>query len=122
MLKQIHQKICELRKESISITSRQHLDKVLSWHDQAIQQNINWKKLEKSFLSETKTETKPRKTLFKDGAKFLRHWNGTTYTVIAQNNQFIYNNKMYKSLSKIAREITGTNWNGKLFFRVMEMK
>ncbi|MGL4388136.1 MAG: DUF2924 domain-containing protein [Brevinema sp.] len=31
---------------------------------------------------------------------------------------FFYGGIKYKSLSKIAREITGTNWNGKLFFKV----
>ena len=29
---------------------------------------------------------------------------------------FEYGNQVYGSLSAIAREITGTNWNGMLFF------
>ena len=34
------------------------------------------------------------------------------------NGKFEYDGTVYQSLSAIAREITGTRWNGKLFFGV----
>lgn len=118
-LKQIQEKLATIRREEISPSaSRQHLDKVLAWYIQAKEQKINWRKLEQQFLCESNIQLKKEKLLFKDGSKFLRHWQGKTYTVITQGNQFLYEDKTYKSLSKIAREITGTNWNGKLFFKI----
>lgn len=52
------------------------------------------------------------------GTKFIRDWNGTRYEVIAVNGGFEYDGKIYRSLSAIAKAITGTHWNGKLFFGV----
>ncbi len=117
MLKEIRKQVFDIRKEEVANTvSRQHLDKVLAWHTQTKEQQVNWRKLEQQFLSDI--QPTKEKIIFKDGSKFLRHWQGKTYTVITQGNQFLYDGKSYKSLSKIAREITGTNWNGKLFFKV----
>ncbi|MGL4367577.1 MAG: DUF2924 domain-containing protein [Brevinemataceae bacterium] len=49
---------------------------------------------------------------------FVREYQGQKYEVSIIDGGFFYMGKQYKSLSKIAREITGTNWNGKLFFGV----
>ena len=44
---------------------------------------------------------------------------GKKYEVTALGNgKFEYDGTVYQSLSAIAREITGTRWNGKLFFGV----
>jgi len=94
------------------------IQKYTNWHTQAKEQGVNWRKLEQQLLNEKNYSNRGLNGTFKDGTKLLRHWNGTTYAVITQGNQFLYNNNIYKSLSKIAREITGTNWNGKLFFKV----
>jgi Protein of unknown function (DUF2924). len=48
----------------------------------------------------------------------LREYKGRKYEVIVCEEGYCYNDRHYKSLSKIAREITGTQWNGKLFFGV----
>lgn len=52
------------------------------------------------------------------GKRFLREYNGKIHEVKALEQGFYYNNKIYKSLSAIAYEITGTRWNGKRFFGV----
>jgi len=54
----------------------------------------------------------------KTGTKLLREYKGRKYEVIVCDNGYRYDGHHYKSLSKIAREITGTQWNGKLFFGV----
>lgn len=53
-----------------------------------------------------------------DGARIIRVWRGRTYevTVVEDGKAFNYKGKTYRSLSKIAREITGTVWSGPLFF------
>ena len=54
----------------------------------------------------------------KAGTKLIREYKGEKHEVIALEKGFEYKDKYYKSLSAIAREITGTQWNGKLFFGV----
>lgn len=55
------------------------------------------------------------------GARYRRKWKGGNYevTVLAENC-FECGGKRYKSLSAVARSITKTQWNGKLFFGVKQ--
>ena len=50
------------------------------------------------------------------GTRFVREWNGKQYQVTARDKGFEYEGKIYRSLSAVATEITGTKWNGLLFF------
>lgn len=50
------------------------------------------------------------------GARLLREWNGKTHDVTVTESGFTYRNQSYKSLSAIARLITGTRWSGPAFF------
>ena len=50
------------------------------------------------------------------GTKLIREFQGVDYEVIVAENGFVYQGQTYKSLSAIARRITGTRWNGPLFF------
>ncbi len=60
-----------------------------------------------------------KKIIGQAGTRFKRLWKGVEYEVIsAGDGIFEFNGKKYKSLSAIAREITGTRWNGKIFFGV----
>lgn len=53
------------------------------------------------------------------GTRFVRVWKGVSHEVIANGDgTFEYDGRVWKSLSAIARAITGTRWNGKLFFGV----
>lgn len=52
------------------------------------------------------------------GKRFLREYKGKIYEVKVLEQGYSYNDKIYKSLSAIAYEITGTRWNGKRFFGV----
>jgi hypothetical protein len=52
------------------------------------------------------------------GARLIRLWHGETHEVIALGNGYEYRGQRYSSLSRIAREITGTRWSGPLFFGV----
>jgi hypothetical protein len=52
----------------------------------------------------------------KAGTRLIRQWNGQTHHVTVGEAGFEYNGKRYKSLSVIARIITGTRWSGPLFF------
>nr|DAG83140.1 MAG TPA: Protein of unknown function (DUF2924) [Caudoviricetes sp.] len=55
------------------------------------------------------------------GTKYYRVWKGKKYEVtVADGGQFVYEGEIYKSLSAVARKITGTRWNGKVFFGVKD--
>jgi hypothetical protein len=59
--------------------------------------------------------TPPRPEL-KPGTRLLREWQGRTYDVLVLDDGFSWQNTRYRSLSAIARKITGTAWSGPLFF------
>ncbi len=52
----------------------------------------------------------------KAGAVLIREWHGTKHQVTAMKDGFMFRGKRFRSLSKIAGEITGTRWSGPLFF------
>jgi len=54
----------------------------------------------------------------KAGTKLIREYKGEKHEVTALEKGFEYKGKTYKSLSAIANEITGTRWNGKVFFGI----
>lgn len=58
----------------------------------------------------------------KPGTVLRREHNGKEYTVTVHETDFEYRGKRYASLSKIAKEITGTHWNGWLFFNLTTRK
>ena len=52
----------------------------------------------------------------KPGSELVRTWKGKRYRVTVMTEGFAYDGKPFASLSEIASEITGTNWNGPRFF------
>jgi Protein of unknown function (DUF2924) len=50
------------------------------------------------------------------GTKLIREWEGVEHCVTVRADDFEYLGRPYKSLSSVAREITGTKWNGWVFF------
>lgn len=50
------------------------------------------------------------------GTVFVREWNGERHEVTVLDGGFAYRGVPYRSLSAVAREITGTRWNGPAFF------
>jgi hypothetical protein len=56
------------------------------------------------------------------GTKLLREWDGVEHTVTVLKHGFDWRGRKFKSLSAVAREITGTRWNGYRFFGLRERK
>ena len=50
------------------------------------------------------------------GTRLIRDYQGVEHCVTVRDNDFEYKGRPYKSLSAIARAITGTQWNGVVFF------
>jgi hypothetical protein len=55
-------------------------------------------------------------TRIKPGTRLIRQWDGQTHQVTVAEEGFEYKGERYKSLSEIARLVTGTRWSGPLFF------
>ena len=56
------------------------------------------------------------------GTKLIREWDGVAHTVTVLKDGFDWGGQRYKSLSAVARAITGTRWNGYRFFGLRERK
>ena len=50
------------------------------------------------------------------GTRLIREWQGTPHEVLVHCDSFEYLGQSYKSLSSVAKRITGTQWNGPVFF------
>ncbi|MBU3626610.1 DUF2924 domain-containing protein [Polynucleobacter sp. JS-Safj-400b-B2] len=50
------------------------------------------------------------------GSRLVRVWQGKTHQVTVLECGYLYEGKTWKSLSAIARHVTGTPWSGPVFF------
>ena len=60
--------------------------------------------------------TRKQSVRLKPGATLIREWRGETHTVSVLEDGFRWNGEHYRSLSMIARQITGARWSGPRFF------
>ena len=54
------------------------------------------------------------------GTQLIREWEGVAHSVTVMKDGFEWAGRRYKSLSAVARAITGTRWNGYRFFGLRE--
>jgi len=52
----------------------------------------------------------------KSGARLVREWHGRTHIVVVLEDGFEHDGCRYRSLTQIARRITGAHWSGPRFF------
>ena len=50
------------------------------------------------------------------GTRLVREWQNVSHSVLVVDGGFEYNGRRWRSLSAIARAITGTHWSGPTFF------
>ena len=56
----------------------------------------------------------------KVGTRLIRTWQGKPYAVLVKADGYEYEGRIFKSLSEIAKTITGTSWNGWRFFGIKD--
>ncbi len=66
--------------------------------------------------------TKARTVRLRTGVRLIREWNGETHEVLVVEDGFQWRGKTWRSLSVIAREMTGTHWSGPRFFGIGKAK
>jgi len=54
--------------------------------------------------------------VLKPGTRLLREWQGVTHEVIVLEDGVLFRSKRHRSLSEVARAITGSRWSGPRFF------
>ncbi|TCL08255.1 Protein of unknown function (DUF2924) [Shimia isoporae] len=98
--------------------SQTFMRRVLSFEAQAQQQGGLPKAVQKALRKEAgkARATKTPQTTLKLGGRLLREWNGVTHVVDVTEGGFLWNGDTYRSLSIIARTITGSHWSGPRFF------
>jgi hypothetical protein len=74
-------------------------------------------KLLESYTNGKSTDTS---RYLKSGTVVMREYQGVRHTVTIVDGSYLWNEKKYASLSTIAKEITGTSWNGPRFFGLRE--
>jgi len=67
----------------------------------------------------TATHGARQKANLSPGTRLLREWHGDRYEVVVEVGGFRYAGKLYRSLSAVARAITGSHWGGNRFFGLM---
>lgn len=55
-------------------------------------------------------------SMLRPGMRLVREWNGRTHQVDVIEGGLVWNGEIHKSLSAIARSITGAHWSGPRFF------
>jgi len=56
------------------------------------------------------------------GTRLIREWHGVEHTVTVLVEGYEWQGRPYRSLSAIARAITGTRWNGLVFFALKNQR
>jgi len=60
--------------------------------------------------------TRPKQLELRPGARLVRDWRGEIHEVLVTEEGFQWRGRSWRSLSLIAKEITGTHWSGPRFF------
>ena len=81
-----------------------------------LQQRASGRKIDAERLVSNATAGKSARQTIKPGTEFIRSWNGSTIAVTAEDKGFRFDDRLYHSLSAIAKEVTGAHWSGPRFF------
>ena len=114
----------ELFRAETPTHNRQFLERRIAYR----LQEIEFRKVDRALVDRNKRRIQliielgknkkiERKTDLMPGTVLTREYQGHEYRVMANvDGQFEYDGRLYSSLSRIAREITGTAWSGPVFF------
>ena len=112
--KRIALKIEEERFGGLSQLARRHLEKLISEIKLPLGED------RRTVTGAPKEERKPGDPPV--GTTLIRKWHGRQIQVRVMENGYEHDGTVYRSLSAIARAITGAHWNGRLFFGLVTRK
>lgn len=88
----------------------------ISWALQALALDETPMVLREKLITRTNGKTPSNKTSVIPGTHLIREWQGKTHQVTVLEHGYLWQEQHYKSLSRIAKEITGAHWSGPRFF------
>lgn len=106
IIKRLAYRIQEIAYGGLSEKTYEKMDAVLKRHDYD----------ENGKPKRASSRAQVRKDMPVIGSKLVREWNGRRYEVTTLRDGFEYEGRKFRSLSAIAKAITGTHWNGRAFF------
>jgi len=103
-------RVQELAYGGLSITAIQQMDRALA--------SVGYDELggERDAARALTVNTRRNPNLPMIGTRLVREWQGRQYEVLVTHDGFEFEGRPYKSLTAIAKAITGTHWNGPHFF------
>ena len=116
--RELELKWAEIIGRPIPPIGRSLIIKYLLWYEQAKRERISPLGLFHEVPQAAKTADKRPKATLEVGSKMIRSYQGTKYEVEIIPQGYLYRHKTYKSLSGVAKAITGKSWNGNVFFGV----
>ena len=116
MWRKIAYRLQELESDGISAEAQSKIQQLIQQYDP-----IN----NKALRPDSMPENKPKKSnLSRDkrlpipGTVITKEYKGIKLQIKILESGFEYNSKIYKSLTAVAKEVTGAHWNGYLFFNL----
>ena len=114
--KQLAEKWMACIGETLPPVRKNLLIKFIYFYQQAQKERLSVPKLMRELA---KTAAKPTgKPALPCGSKLVRSYKGILYEVESREEGYLYQGRIYKTLSGVAKVITGKHWNGKVFFGV----
>lgn len=114
--RELELKWLELIGRPVPPIGRNLVIKYLLWYEQAKREKISPLGLFRDVAQAAKGAEKRPKATLEIGSKLIRSYQGLKYEVEIVANGYLYENRLYKSLSGVAKAITGKSWNGNVFF------
>ncbi len=89
---------------------------VLGGHDKETRRRLD--ALTAEIVPTGGVKPRPKNKKLRVGTKIIREWQGRVHEVLVTREGYLYRGTVFGSLTEIARTITGTNWNGWVFFGI----
>ncbi len=94
----------------------------IAWTLQAQQCGEDPQALRQSLLQRVTTANQVKKAHYKPGTRLVREWQGQVYEVTALEHGYEYGGEIHRSLSQVAKVITGAHCSGPRFFGMNKQK
>ena len=117
-MRELESKWLELIARPVPPIGRSLIIKYLLWYEQAKREKISPLGFFHEVAQAAKTTDKRPQATLEVGSKMIRSYQGTKYEVEIIPQGYLYRHQTYKSLSGVAKAITGKSWNGNVFFGV----
>lgn len=100
--------------------ARSFLEGNVAWGIQARQRGEDPMALRRALLQAATRAASGKGISYKPGTRLVREWHGQTHEVTVLDKGYAWQGQTYRSLSEIAREITGTRRSGPRFFGLVK--